>query len=283
MLPIATNTAFFASLPMSPVEVLRIGPFPITNSMVVLWGAALIVIAAVRWATWNLQTVPDRKQGFLEVVIEKLFGILEPILGYEGAKKTFWFFATIFIFIVSMNLFALIPGVGSIGWGEDVHGHFEVTKPLLRGVNADLNMTAAMAVTFALLWIVWSLQALGLKGFFQHIFGSKAELGLKGWIGVLVSILFGLIFFGAGLIEVVSIAFRPVSLSFRLFGNIYGGEQMLESMYETAGPIWACVALIPFYFFELLVAIVQALVFCLLTAAFTGMMIKHDDHGESKH
>lgn len=283
MVPIATNSAFFASLPMGPVEVFRIGPFPITNSMVVLWVAALVVIVLVRLATRRLQAVPDRGQGFLEVVIEKLFGILEPILGYEGAKKTFWFFATIFIFIVSMNLFALIPGVGSIGWGESVHGHFEVTKPLLRGVNADLNMTAAMAVMFAVLWFVWSFQALGIKGFYQHIFGSKADLGLKGWVGVLVSILFGLIFFGAGLIEVISIAFRPVSLSFRLFGNIYGGEYMLETIYETAGPIGACLALIPFYFFELLVAIVQALVFCLLTAAFTGMMIKHDDHGESKH
>lgn len=283
MVPIATNSAFFASLPMSPVEVWKIGPFPITNSMVVLWIATLIVIALVRWATWHLHAVPDRKQGILEVVIEKLFGILEPILGYEGAKKTFWFFATIFIFIVAMNLFALIPGVGSIGWGVTEHGHFEVTKPLLRGVNADLNMTAAMAVLFALLWFVWSFQALGLKGFYQHIFGSKADLGLKGWVGIVVSILFGAIFFGAGLIEVISIAFRPVSLSFRLFGNIYGGEYMLETIYETAGPIGACLALIPFYFFELLVAIVQALVFCLLTAAFTGMMIKHDDHGESKH
>jgi len=283
MLPIATNSAFFASLPMGPVEVFRIGPFPITNSMVVLWVAALAIIILVRLATRRLQAVPDRGQGFLEVIIEKLFGILEPILGYEGAKKTFWFFATIFIFIVSMNLFALIPGVGSIGWGEDVHGHFEVTKPLLRGVNADLNMTAAMAMAFAVLWFVWSFQALGIKGFYQHIFGSKADLGLKGWAGFLVSLVFGLIFFGAGLIEVVSILFRPVSLSFRLFGNIYGGEYMLESMYETAGPIGACLALIPFYFFELLVAIVQALVFCLLTAAFTGMMIKHDDHGESKH
>ena len=283
MLPIATNSAFFASLPMGPVEVFRIGPFPITNSMVVLWVAALAIIILVRLATRRLQAVPDRGQGFLEVIIEKLFGILEPILGYEGAKKTFWFFATIFIFIVSMNLFALIPGVGSIGWGEDVHGHFEVTKPLLRGVNADLNMTAAMAMAFAVLWFVWSFQALGIKGFYQHIFGSKADLGLKGWAGFLVSLVFGLIFFGAGLIEVVSILFRPVSLSFRLFCNIYGGEYMLESMYETAGPIGACLALIPFYFFELLVAIVQALVFCLLTAAFTGMMIKHDDHGESKH
>lgn len=284
MSPLSINSVFFASLPMRAVEVFNIGPFVITNSMLVLWVATAVVILLVRLATRRLQAVPDRGQGFLEVVIEKLFGILEPILGYEGAKKTFWFFATIFIFIVSMNLFALIPGVGSIGWGVTEHGHFEVTKPLLRGVNADLNMTGAMAMAFAVLWFVWSFQALGVKGFYSHIFGSKADLGLKGWVGVLVSILFGAIFFGAGLIEVVSILFRPVSLSFRLFGNIYGGEYMLESMYETAGPIGACLALVPFYFFELLVAIVQALVFCLLTAAFTGMMIKHEDgHGDHNH
>lgn len=283
MPPFTLNQTFFASLPMRAVEVLKIGPFVITNSMLVLWAATLLLIVLVRVATRQIQLVPDRGQGFLEVVIEKLFGILEPILGYEGAKKTFWFFATIFIFIVSMNLFALIPGVGSIGWGADDNGHFEVTRPFLRGVNADLNMTAAMAVAFFFLWFYWSFQALGLKGVYQHIFGSKAQLGLKGWLGVVVSILFGLIFFGAGLIEMVSIAFRPVSLSFRLFGNIYGGEYMLESMYETAGPIGACLVLIPFYFFELLVAVVQALVFCLLTAAFTGMMIKHDDSHDHDH
>lgn len=266
---------------MRAVEVFQIGPFVVTNSMLVAVVATAVVIALVRLATKQIQTVPDRGQGFLEVIIEKLLGILEPILGYEGSKKTFWFFASIFIFIVSMNLFALIPGVGSIGWGVTEHNHFEVTRPLLRGVNADLNMTGAMALTFFVLWIVWSIQALGVGGFYQHIFGSKAQLGLKGWLGIVVSILFGAIFFGAGLIEVVSILFRPVSLSFRLFGNIYGGEYMLESMYETAGPWLSCLVLVPFYFFELLVAIVQALVFCLLTAAFTGMMIKHEDgHGE---
>lgn len=287
MLPLTLNSSVLAELPMKAVEVFRFNvlgfPFIVTNSMLVAWVATLAVVVLVRIATWRLQLVPERGQGFLEVVIEKLFGILEPILGYEGAKRSFWFFATIFIFIVSMNLFALIPGVGSIGWGVTEHNHFEITSPLLRGVNADLNMTAAMAVIFFVLWFVWSFQALGPIGFYQHIFGSKANLGLHGILGFIVSVLFGLIFFGAGLIEVVSILFRPVSLSFRLFGNIYGGEQMLESMYDMAGPIGACIVLVPFYFFELLVAVVQALVFCLLTAAFTGMMIKHEEGHEGDH
>lgn len=280
MLPISGH-AFFAALPMRAVEIFHIGPFVITNSMLVAWVAGLAVIVLVQLATRNLKPVPDRKQGFLEVVIENLFGILEPILGYKGAKQTFWFFATIFIAIVSVNLFALIPGVGSVGYGVEEHGHFEVTRPFLRGVNADLNMTSAMAIAFFLLWFYWSFQALGPGGVYHHVFGSKAKLGIPGMLGLIVAFLFGSIFFAAGLIEVVSIAFRPVSLSFRLFGNIYGGEAMLESMYETAGPWLAWLALTPFYFFELLVAVVQAMVFCLLTAAFTGMMIKHEEgHGD---
>ncbi len=276
---------------MRAVEIGHIGPLVITNSMLVAWIATMILVVLVRVAMPKVQKVPDRGQAFLEIVVENLFGLLEPILGYEGTKKTFWFFATIFIFIVSMNLFALVPGVGSIGWGEwesAANGgkYFEVTKPLLRGVNADLNMTTAMAALFFVLWFVWSFQALGAKGFYNHIFGSKADLGIKGWLGFLVSVPFIIIFFFAGLIEVISILFRPVSLSFRLFGNIYGGEAMLEAMYETVGPHFAWMALTPFYFFELLVAFVQAMVFCLLTAAFTGMMIKHDDDdegGEAKH
>ena len=97
------------------------------------------------------------------------------IVGPDLVKKTFWFFATIFIFILFTNWFGLIPGVGTIGWGAHTAHGFEVTRPLLRGGNADLNMTFAMAVIFMLLWFVWALQSNGLWGFFLHIFGPKGD------------------------------------------------------------------------------------------------------------
>jgi F-type H+-transporting ATPase subunit a len=86
------------------------------------------------------------------------------------------------------------------------------------------------------------------------------------------------IFFAAGLLEVVSILFRPVSLSFRLYGNIFAGENMLEAM-ATLVPSLGWLLPVPFYFLELLVGVVQALVFMLLTAVFTLLMCQHEEAG----
>jgi F-type H+-transporting ATPase subunit a len=92
------------------------------------------------------------------------------------------------------------------------------------------------------------------------------------------------IFFLVGIIEVVSILFRPVSLSFRLFGNIYAGENMLESMATLVpGLLWQVAIPLPFYFLEVLVGLVQALVFILLTAVFTLLICTHDEeHGSGE-
>jgi F-type H+-transporting ATPase subunit a len=91
------------------------------------------------------------------------------------------------------------------------------------------------------------------------------------------------IFFFVGVIEVISIAFRPVSLSFRLYGNIFAGENILESMMALV-PWLGWILPLPFYFLELLVGLVQALVFALLTSVFTALMCTHEDdgHGHDK-
>ena len=75
------------------------------------------------------------------------------------------------------------------------------------------------------------------------------------------------------LIEVVSIAFRPISLSFRLFGNVFGGENLLTSMTGMAPYLVP----IPFYLYEVLVGVVQALIFTLLVAIYIGLMTNHDE------
>ena len=193
-------------------------------------------------------------------------------------RKTFWFFATIFIFILFVNWCGLIPGVGTIGWGhhDPANGIFHVDRPLLRGGNADLNMTSAMALIFFVLWFVWAIQANGIGGFFMHIFGPKGET--TGFLKVMMVV----IFFLVGWLEIISILFRPISLSFRLFGNIYAGENMLESMSNIV-PALSWLIPIPFYFLEVLVGMVQALVFMLLTAIFTLLIASHEPGHEKAH
>ena len=248
----------------------------ITNSMLVTWIVALALILFARIATGNMQEVPTGAQNFWEWLVESLHDFLEGIIGPELVKKTFWFFATIFILILFTNWFGLIPGVGTIGWGVQGEHGFEVTRPLLRGGNADMNMTLAMALVFFACWMVWALQSNGLGGFVLHLFGPKGET--SGLLKVLMIVVFAAV----GVLEVVSILFRPVSLSFRLYGNIFAGENMLESMSDLV-PGLGWLIPVPFYFLELLVGLVQALVFMLLTCVFTLLICTHEEGHEKAH
>ena len=256
-------------LPPNAVVLKTFGPFAITNSMVVTWIVAFGLIAVAQIATKRAKLVPSGLQNFVEWLVESLVGFFEGILGEKMAKETFWFFGTIFIFILFTNWFGLIPGIGTVGWDVDSHGH--VHKPLLRGVNADLNMTAAMALSFFALWLFWSLKSIGPGGFFLHIFN------VKGHGFTLMGIFLLLIYVFVGLVEVVSISVRPVALMFRLYGNVFAGENILETVMALGGPYFGWLAVLPFYFLELLVGLVQALVFALLTAVFTSLMCSHHD------
>ena len=138
-------------------------------------------------------------------------------------------------------------------------------------------MTFAMAMVFFVCWVVWALQSNGVGGFLAHIFAPKGAT--TGALKVLMIV----VFFLVGILEVVSILFRPVSLSFRLFGNVYAGESMLEAMAAIV-PALSWLIPIPFYFLEVLVGLVQALVFMLLTAVFTLLVCQHDEsHGKAHH
>jgi F-type H+-transporting ATPase subunit a len=261
------------ALSLKAIPLVQIGKFAITNSMLVTWIVATGIIVFAQIAIRNVKPIPSGIQNFWEWLVEGLHTFLESIIGPELVRKTFWFFATIFIFILFVNWFGLIPGVGTIGWGHyDPSTGFHVDRPLLRGGNADLNMTTAMAAVFFALWLVWAIQAQGVGGFLKHLFAPKGET-----TGVL-KVLMAVIFFMVGWLEVISILFRPVSLSFRLYGNIYAGESILEAMAHMV-PVWlAWLPPIPFYFMEILVGVVQALVFMLLTAVFTMLIAQHD-HG----
>lgn len=264
-------------LPSAAPDLFHIGPLPVNNSMVVTWAVALGLILFAQYGTRRMQTVPRGAQNLLEWLVEGLFEFLAGIMGAPLAKKTFWFLATAFIFILACNWFGLIPGVGTIGWGAKGDHGFTVMRPLLRGANADLNLPFAMAMVFFACWIIWSLQEIGPVGMFKHLFAPKGETA-----GVLKYLLI-VVFFAVGFLEIVSILFRPIALGFRLYGNIYAGENMLESM-AVLIPALGWLIPVPFYFLELLMGLVQALVFTLLTAVFTLLMCMHDEEsGEAAH
>ena len=253
--------------------------FAITNSMVVTWIVALGLILVAQIATKKPKLVPSGLQNLVEWIVETLVNFFGGILGDKLAKQTFWFFGTAFIFILFSNWFGLVPGVGTVGWVHGNPGFFHsehLSAPLLRGVNADLNMTASMAIFFFALWFYWSLKTIGPGGFFFHIFNVRGhKLTVMG-----VFIFFIYIF--VGVVEVVSISVRPIALMFRLYGNVFAGENILETVMALGGPYFGWLAVLPFYFLELLVGFVQALVFALLTAVFTSLMCSHHDE-EHEH
>ncbi len=257
-------------LSQNALDVGRVLGLPITNSMVVTWVVAIGLIAFVQLATRKMKPVPDGAQNFLEWVVSSVYGLLEGILGPQLTARTFWFFATVFIFILATNWASLVPGVGTIGWGRAGEAGFEVEHPLLRGANADLNLTLAMAIFFFAAWTFWALREVGLRGVLHELFAPKGETA------GLMKVLMAVVFFAAGLLEIISILFRPVSLSFRLYGNIFAGENMLEAMSRLV-PGLGWLIPIPFYFLELLVGLVQALVFMLLTAVFTLLICQHEE------
>ena len=261
-------------LPQAAVPVLnKLGRLPITNSMVVSWIVAVGLIVFAQVATRKMKRIPAGAQNFWEWLVESLHNFLEGIIGRHLVKRTFWFFATIFIFILSANWVGLIPGVGTIGWGEQGAARFQDRGTLVpRGQRRPEHDPGHGA---GLLWPAGSsgrCSEVGPVGFLKELFAPKGDT--TGFLKVLMVV----VFFAAGCIEVISILFRPVSLSFRLYGNIFAGENMLETMARLV-PGLGWLLPIPFYFLELLVGLVQALVFMLLTAVFTLLMCQHEEAG----
>jgi F-type H+-transporting ATPase subunit a len=252
----------------------------LTNSILMAGLVAGFVIVLARGATRQMSLVPGPTQNLFEALIESLHDMLEGIVGHHMIRKCFALLATLFIFILASNWSGLLPGVGSVGWGKPTPQGFEVDVPLLRPTTADLNMTLGMALVFMIMWLVWTLQEVGLKGFLAHMFGVKG--GVRGAMYFLLVP----IFFFVGIIEVISTLFRPVSLSLRLFGNIFAGENLLTTMItlgkslgmpEFLAYLASITIPIPFYFLELLVGLLQATVFMLLCAVYLQLSTTHDD------
>jgi F-type H+-transporting ATPase subunit a len=258
----------------------HVGPLPVTNSMVTSWIVAIALIIAVRLAIKRPSLIPSRGQAVVENLVQGILDLITPIVGSKVAKPAFPLLVGLFTFILIQNWSGLIPGVGTIFMRD--HGTGEMME-VIRPGNADLNGTIALALVSFVAWFYFIMRYAGPALVFKDIFGNKAD---KNEIPAAIYYPLFLVFGAVGLIEVVSIIFRPISLSFRLFGNVYGGENLIHAMSSMSR--WGLP--IPFYFLELLIGFVQALVFTLLVSVYIGLICNHGDdhhkahgHGEAAH
>jgi F-type H+-transporting ATPase subunit a len=248
--------------------------------MVYTWIIAILMFAVIRLGTRKLTLVPSGLQNLLETVVEGLENMMKGLLEPKVVRWCFPLVATFFLFILISNLMGLLPGVGSIGYGKPAaHSSFpfaleHADVPVLRPPTADANTTVALAGIFFVMSTFWAFRYNGFWGLIKHIFGVKG--GITGFIAIPLS----LIFLFVGLIEVISIAIRPVALAMRLYGNIYGGESVLTIM---MGMLPLGLAAVPFYFLELIVSVVQALVFTMLCIAFIGTLCSHSEEEAAGH
>jgi F-type H+-transporting ATPase subunit a len=240
--------------------------------MVMLWTITLALIFAIRLAIRSRSLIPALGQSILESMVEQVEALIEPIVGKRLMRPTFWLLASYFLMILIHNWSALLPGVGTIGL-MDGHGHFNY---FFRPANADLNATLALALIAMGAWLYYVLRYAGLKTLLLDLFGNKAK---RKDVGTVMWMLLFPIFFGVGLIEVVSILFRPVSLSFRLFGNVFGGENLIVNMTG----LFKWLLPVPFYMLELLIGLIQALVFTLLVAVYIGLICNHESEEGHAH
>jgi len=233
-------------------------------------------------STARLHMIPGGMQNFFEMIVETTLNLIEGIIGKRMAQKAFGLLASLFLFILCSNWFGLLPGVGTIGWGPEA-GLLtvrEVEIPLLRPTTADLNMTLGLAVVAMYFWLLWTVQEVGFFGLVKALFEVKG--GVKG---MLFFILIPIFLF-VGVLEVISILVRPVSLSLRLYGNVYAGEVLMHTMTDLGSSLglsrWASALMsvvvpIPFYFLELLIGLLQAIVFMLLVAVYIQLSTVHSE------
>lgn len=244
---------------------------PVTNSIVTGWVVSLLILLGLRLLVKKPQLIPSRGQAIVESALGALRGLYEPIIGKKAFGASFPILVCLFLYILLQNWSGLIPGVGSIGLGHEVDGKFHVTEAFIRPANADWNSTIALAAVAMFAWFAISLRYAGPKHMLYDWFGNKAD---RSEVAAYIYYPLSVIFFLVGFIEIVSICIRPFTLSVRLFGNVFGGENLLHS----TGFVF------PFYFLEILVGFVQALVFTLLLSVYIGLLCNHgDDEHEAAH
>ncbi len=243
----------------------HIGPFEIRNTLLMAWLAMTVIIGVALYVrSTGLKLIPGRFQTAIELVIGSLYDLFASILNDERlARKFFPMIATMFLFIVLGNWMGILPGIGSITV-RTMHEGVSEMVPLFRSMNADVNMTLAIALVSMASVQFFGMAELGVIGY-----GKKFIIApWKNPIGTFV-----------GFLEIVSELSKLVSFTFRLFGNIFAGEVLLVVI----SYLMPYLAPIPFLGMELFVGVIQALVFSLLTTVFLKSAVTEHAHDEEHH
>ncbi len=231
--------------PLAPEILFQVGPLPFTNTLLHTTIVDVLIVSGVIILSKNLTKTPGMFQNAVEYVIDGLYSLTESISGHN-AKKIFPWFMGFFTIILVANITALFPGFGTIfiHKGEDA-------IPLLRSATSDINTTLALALVATVATQVLAIRAVGVKGHIARYLSWNP------------------IFLFVGILELLSVFTNIISLSFRLFGNIFAGEVVLS----TISGIFAFLLPLPFMALEIIVALVQALVFAILTMGFMSILM----------
>jgi F-type H+-transporting ATPase subunit a len=254
-------------------ELFRIGPLIVTNSMIGVLLASILLLLAAWWFTRRSAIVPTRGQSLIELPIEFLAGVVRG----TGGKRWRQFaplILAIFLYVLIANWLSLLPGVGTIGLAEKgADGKVVITAPFVRAGAADLNFTLGLALISFVSFIAFGLRANGARGYLKELLIAE-----PAYMTPLLTP-----------IHLISELSRVISLSMRLFGNVFAGEVLLATMLALTT---ATVFILPLAFvvpgvfigLELLFGLVQALVFALLSMTYITLAIaEHRQHGSDDH
>ncbi len=264
--------------PIAAEPIFHLGSLPVTNALITAWIAVVLFVAFAWTVKRNLSAgAPGKFQTAVEALIEFMLSYVDQVTHDREKSKRFLPLAgTLFLFILVCNWMGSIPGVGSIWRAVSIDGRVEQV-PVFRPANSDLNLTLAMA----LLTVVAShLVGMITIGFFAHwnkfvAIGTILKSFKKGGINIMV----GLVEAMVGVIEFFAEIAKVVSLSLRLFGNIFAGEVLITVMYSLV----AFIVPLPFTALELIVGVVQATVFAMLALVYLTILSEKPHGHEEEH
>ncbi len=268
-----------------PAEaVAHVNHFSITNTLLASWLTIAVLVLLFYLSTRKMSLIPGRLQAFAEMIVEGLLSFVEGVAGKPHSRLIFPGIATIFLYVVTNAFMGLLPIFGTIGLFEHGHGHEVEFIPLLRGANTDINMPLSIALMSFIFVESWGMRVVG----FFHYSSEFINVGQLGrgfkelFTGRIkeapMNIIFGFITMCVGLLEIFSHMTRMLSFTFRLFGNMTAGEILvLVSCF-----LVPMVFTIPFYGLELLIGLIQALIFSGLTLVFATVAIS-SAHEETEH
>jgi F-type H+-transporting ATPase subunit a len=267
-----------------PAEsVAHVGSFSITNTLIASWFTILVLTGLSYLCTRKMKLIPGRLQGMAEAVVEGLLNFVESVSGKKHARMLHAGVATIFIYVISNAYLALLPFFGTIGFRHSSHGHEEFIA-LFRAANTDVNVPLSIALMSFFFVESWGMRAIGVVHYLSEFINVRQFLqGLKElFTGKIktgpMNIVFGFISLFVGVLEIFSHLTRMLSFTFRLFGNMTAGEILILVSCFLIPMVFA----IPFYGLELLIGLIQALIFSGLTLVFGTVAVSphHEEEAE---